>query len=89
MGKAVRVQMTAPSHPLLLPASVKKAVARLVHEDGASLDQCIAVAIAKKVGAVETAAQLPTRRAGKAAPDDLLPLSGQGQTPAPIPGDGL
>ena len=47
--------MNKASYPLKLPASVKAAAARLAKEDGVSLNQWIAVAIAQKIGAVETA----------------------------------
>jgi hypothetical protein len=43
------------------------AVARLAKEDGVSLDQWIAAAVAQKIGAVETAADFFRRRAGPCA----------------------
>jgi hypothetical protein len=42
-----------------------KAAQRLAKEDGVSLNQWIAAAVAEKVGAVETAAEFFKRRAGK------------------------
>ena len=64
--------MSKATYPLKLPASVKAAAARLAKEDGVSLNQWIAAAVAEKVGAVETAADFFKRRAGKAKPRDLL-----------------
>ena len=65
--------MSKASYPLKLPASVKDAAARLAKEDGVSLNQWIAVAIAQKIGVVETASDFLKRRAGKARPSDMLP----------------
>jgi len=46
----------------------KTAAARLAKEDGVSLNQFIAVAVAEKVGTIETAEQFLKRRAAKAKP---------------------
>ena len=48
--------MSKATYPLKLPASVKAAAARLAKEDGVSLNQWIATAVAQKIGVVETAA---------------------------------
>jgi hypothetical protein len=64
--------MSKAAYPLKLPASVKAAAARLAKADGVSLNQFIAVAVAEKVGVLETAQEFLSRRAGKAAPRDLL-----------------
>ncbi len=66
--------MTKQSYPLKLPASIKTAAQRLAREDGVSLNQWISVAVAQKIGAVETAAVLLRARAGDARPADLLPF---------------
>lgn len=63
--------MSKATYPLKLPASIKAAAARLAKEDGVSLNQWIATAVAQKIGAVETAATFFRRRAGGATPDDL------------------
>ncbi|MGH9604951.1 MAG: hypothetical protein ACRD3N_04560 [Terracidiphilus sp.] len=42
---------------LRLPTSIKRAAQRLAKEDGVSLNQRIAVAVAQRVGTVETAAE--------------------------------
>jgi predicted HicB family RNase H-like nuclease len=48
--------MSKATYPLKLPASTKAAAARLAKEDGVSLNQWIAAAVAQKVGAIEAAA---------------------------------
>ncbi|MGE0667425.1 MAG: toxin-antitoxin system HicB family antitoxin [Sphingomonadales bacterium] len=48
--------MSKATYPLKLPASIKAAAARLAKEDGVSLNQWIATAVAQKIGSVETAA---------------------------------
>jgi HicB family len=63
--------MSKATYPLKLPASLKAAAARLAKEDGVSLNQWITVAVAQKIGAVESAADFFKRRAGNASPEDL------------------
>jgi len=63
--------MSRATYPLKLPASIKAAAARLAKEDGVSLNQWIAAAVAQKVGVVETAAVFFRRRAGNASAEDL------------------
>ena len=58
--------MSKATYPLKLPVSIKKAAQRLAKEDGVSLNQWIAAAVAEKVGVVETAAEFFKKRAGKA-----------------------
>lgn len=79
--------MSKAAYPLKLPASVKEAAARLAKEDGVSLNQWITVAIAQKIGVVETASDFLKRRAGKAKPGDLLPFLEKATQEAPPPGD--
>ncbi len=81
--------MSKASYPLKLPASVKAAAARLAREDGVSLNQWIAVAIAQKIGVVETAAEFLKRRAGNARPSDMLPILDRAGREAPPAGDEL
>ena len=57
--------MSKATYPLKLPVSIKKAAERLAKEDGVSLNQWIASAVAQKVGVVETAADFFRQRAGK------------------------
>jgi hypothetical protein len=58
--------------PLKLPLSIKKAAQRLAKEDGVSLNQWIAAAVAQKVGVVETAAEFFKKRAGRATGQGLM-----------------
>lgn len=64
--------MSKASYPLKMPISVKMAAARLAKADGVSLNQFIAVAVAEKVGAIETADEFLRLRAAKAKPADLM-----------------
>jgi hypothetical protein len=76
--------MSKSTYPLKLPSSVKAAAARLAKEDGVSLNQFIAAAVAEKVGVLETAGEFLRRRAAGAKPEDLLRfLRGAPDTAAP------
>ena len=66
--------LTKAAYPLKLPISMKAAAERLAKEDGVSLNQWILVAIAQKIGAVETAADFLKFRAGTARPADMIPF---------------
>jgi hypothetical protein len=66
--------MSRIGYPLKLPRSIKTAAERLAREDGVSLNQWIAAAVAEKVGSVEAAAVFLRRRAGDATAEDLLRL---------------
>jgi hypothetical protein len=79
--------MSKATYPLKLPVSIKTAAARLAKEDGVSLNQWIASAVAEKVGAVETAARFFQRRAGNAKPHDLLQFLQDAPNNPPIDGD--
>ena len=79
--------MSKATYPLKLPVSIKSAAARLAKEDGVSLNQWIASAVAQKVGAVETAAEFFRRRAGNAKPGDLHAFLARAPKRTPDPGD--
>jgi len=64
--------MSKATYPLKLLLSVKRAAHRLAKEDGVSLDQWIAAAVAEKVGVVETAAELFNKHAGSATGAGLM-----------------
>ena len=64
--------MSKATYPLKLPLSIKKAAQRLAKEDGVSLNQWIAVAVAEKVGVIETAAEFFKKRAGDASGHGLI-----------------
>lgn len=79
--------MSKASYPLKLPASVKAAAARLAKEDGVSLNQWISVAIAQKIGVVETAADFLKRRSAGARRQDMLPFLKRAKREMPPAGD--
>ena len=79
--------MSRATYPLKLPHSVKKAAQLLAKEDGVSLNQWIAVAVAEKVGVVETAAAFFKKRAGNAKGDRLLKFLRQVRNTPPEPED--
>ncbi|MFO1509048.1 MAG: toxin-antitoxin system HicB family antitoxin [Steroidobacteraceae bacterium] len=64
--------MSKSTYPLKLPNSIKSAAAELAREEGVSLNQFIAAAVAEKVGVLRTTAEFLRERAGKARPKDLL-----------------
>ena len=51
------------TYPLRLPRSLKEAVERLSEEDGTSMNQFVATAVAEKVSALQTARFFQDRRA--------------------------
>ena len=79
--------MSKSAYPLKLPASVKAAAARLAKTDGVSLNQFIAVAVAEKVGVMETAQEFLRRRAASAKPRDLLKFTRKAGKEAPNDAD--
>jgi hypothetical protein len=81
--------MSKATYPLKLPASIKAAAARLAKEDGVSLNQWIAIAVAQKVSAVETAADFFKRRAAGHSLDELDDLLDLVPDNPPDPGDEL
>lgn len=81
--------MSKATYPLKLPSSIKTAAARLAKEDGVSLNQWIASAVAQKVGAVQTAADFFRNRAGTAKPGDLDGYLSRAPDQKPDPGDEL
>jgi hypothetical protein len=80
--------MSKGTYPLKLPLSIKRAAQRLAKEDGVSLNQWIAVAVAEKVGTVETAASFFARRS-EGPGEDLLALLRTAPNVPPVPGDEL
>lgn len=81
--------MSKSTYPLKLPTSIKRAAQRLAQEDGVSLNQWIAVAVAEKVGVMETAAEFFRRRAGKATGEGLMKFLRSAPNAAPEPEDKL
>ncbi|HZU10666.1 MAG TPA: hypothetical protein VFA02_12255 [Pseudacidobacterium sp.] len=81
--------MSRATYPLKLPISIKKAAQRLAKEDGVSLNQWIAVAVAEKVGVVETAAEFFAKRAKKGDKREFLKFLRSVPNVPPLPGDEL
>lgn len=81
--------MTRTTYPLKLSASIKSTAARLAKEDGVSLNQWIAAAVAQKIGAVETAAAFFRQRAGHATADDLQRIMAKVPDVTPAPEDAM
>jgi hypothetical protein len=79
--------MSKSTYPLKLPTSIKKAAQRLAQEDGVSLNQWIAVAVAEKVGVVETAAEFFKKRTGKATGEGLMKFLRNAPNVPPEPED--
>ena len=63
--------MSKATYPLKLPTSIKTAATRLAKEDGVNLNQRVATAVARKVGALETAAAFFKRRAAGHSLDEV------------------
>jgi len=79
--------MSKGAYPLKLPTSVRRAAERLAKEDGVSLNQWIATAVAQKIGVVETAAEFFRQRAGDAKPSDLKAFLRGAPDAPPMAGD--
>jgi hypothetical protein len=79
--------MSKATYPLKLPFSVKKAAQRLAKEDGVSLNQWIAAAVAEKVGVIETANEFFKKRAGKATGAGMMKFLRNAPDSAPEPQD--
>lgn len=79
--------MSKATYPLKLPLSVKRAAERLAKQDGVSLNQWIAVAVAEKIGVIETAADFFKGRAGTATGRELMRFLRQAPDLKPDPED--
>jgi hypothetical protein len=79
--------MGRATYPIRLLPSIKNAAERLAKEDGVSLNQWIASAVAQKVGVVETAADFFKKRAGKATGAGLMKFLRTAPKAAPEPDD--
>lgn len=79
--------MKAPStYPLRLPRSLKAEVEKLAREDGISLNQFVATAVAEKLAAMNTASYFAERRERADFNAFRQLLTRDGGTP-PRPGD--
>ena len=79
--------MSRSTYPLKLPTSIKNAAQRLAKEDGVSLNQWISVAVAQKIGVVETAASFFERRSQSATGKTLSRLLRHAPNRTPDAGD--
>lgn len=79
--------MSKATYPLKLPLSIKRAAERLAKEDGVSLNQWIAAAVAGKVGVIETAAEFFAKRRGKASGSRLIKFLKKAPKRSPDKGD--
>ena len=75
--------MSKATYPLKLPLSIKKAAQRLAKEDGVSLDQWIAVAVAEKVSALRTEEYFRERGRRADRPETLRILERAGKAILP------
>lgn len=76
------------TYPLRLPASLKAAVVEISKEEGTSINQFVAMAVAEKVSAMKTAAFFATRAAEADIEAALRILRREGGQP-PEPEDSL
>lgn len=79
--------MSKSTYPLKLPSSIKTAAAELAREEGVSLNQFIAAAVAEKVGVLRTTAEFLRERASNAKPEDLLRYVRAAPRVPPVVGD--
>jgi hypothetical protein len=79
--------MSRATYPLKLPLSIKRAAERLAKEDGVSLNQWIAAAVAEKIGVVETAAVFFAKRAGNRKGSGLVNFLKKAPKRTPDKGD--
>ncbi|MES1201397.1 MAG: pilus assembly protein HicB [Pseudomonadota bacterium] len=79
--------MSKSTYPLKLPVSIKNAAARLAKQDGVSLNQWIASAVAQKVGAVETIDEFFKARAEGRSLDEFDAIMRRVPDNPPMPGD--
>ena len=73
-------------YPLRLPVSLKAAAERISQKDGASLNQFVALAVAEKISAMETATFFE-ERAKKAERELFLRILNRPGGEPPRPGD--
>jgi hypothetical protein len=81
--------MSRQTYPVELPHSLGNAAQKLAEEDGVSLSQWVAIAVAQKIGSVETAEAFFKRRSLGAEKIDFLEILHNAPDRAPEPGDEL
>lgn len=75
------------TYPLKLSASIKKEAQRLAKANGVSLNHWIAVAVARQIGAEETAAEFFKRRAQGGSRERLMEILSRVPDVPPMAGD--
>jgi len=81
--------MSRETIPVELPPSLGNAARKLAEEDGVSLDQWVSLAVAQKIGSVETAEVFFKRRSQGAEQVDFLEILRNAPDRTPDPGDEL
>jgi hypothetical protein len=81
--------MSKSKYAVSLPASLGNAARKLAEEDGVSLNQWVSMAVAQKIGAVETAEEFFKHRAQGAGEIDFLEILRNAPDRAPDSGDAL
>ena len=76
------------TYPLRLPLSLKAAVEKLSKRDGSSINQCVVVAVAEKIGAM-TAEEMFAGRRARADLAEFDRIMNRKGGEAPWPGDEL
>lgn len=81
--------MSRPKYPVNLPASLGNAARKLAEEDGVSLSQWVSIAVAQKIGSVESAEAFFKRRSEGSDRADLLQILRSAPDRPADPGDQL
>ncbi len=81
--------MSAATQAIHLPKSLEREAERLAREDGVSLEHWVSLAVAQKIGSVESAAEFFKRRSRGVTPDRLHEILKLAPDLAPMPGDEL
>jgi hypothetical protein len=82
--------MSATGESVHLPPSLEKEASRLAQEDGVSLSHWVSIAVAQKIGVVETAADFFRRRSqGAGTVEEAIAILDSGPNNPPNPGDEL
>jgi len=81
--------MNRPSYAVKLPPSLGSVARKLADEDGVSLDQWVSIAVAQKIGSIESAEDFFKRRAQEADQVDFLEILRNAPDRPPDRGDEL
>jgi hypothetical protein len=81
--------MSRAKYPVELPPSLGHAARKLAKEDGVSLSQWVSIAVAQKIGSIETAEAFFKRKAQGANQVDFLEILRNAPDRPPDPGDEL